>query len=247
MGTADFDRIRERFRKAYWPSRQSDANVCEKNLIYRNLRDDGIPYAARENHPKILRMVDEAIQEGTPGLDVDLVIIDTKRGFTKKNIGLEPQLTELIEKIQKRGIAVLVLHHMASDPAEGGAGRKDVSCNKTGMIKLWRDYVAQDVSRDKCKLHHPIRVQLSGYRSYLTEFDSEAFYIRLFDDKWDLVEIDGDPDGLDTKFKPVSFDEPKIIKDMIKEYKKECKINRADIAEYLGITDDTLKAWETGK
>ena len=247
MGTADFDRIRERFRKAYWPSRQSDANVCEKNLIYRNLRDDGIPYAARENHPKILRMVDEAIQEGTPGLDVDLVIIDTKRGFTKKNIGLEPQLTELIEKIQKRGIAVLVLHHMASDPAEGGAGRKDVSCNKTGMIKLWRDYISRDESSDKCKLSHSVRCQLSGYRNYITDFDSDAFYIRVDDGKWELVEMDGDAKGIDTLFKPVAFDEPKIIRYMIKEYKKECRINRSDIADYLGITDDTLKAWETGK
>ena len=88
---------------------------------------------------------------------------------------------------------------------------------------------------------------MSGYRNYITDFDSDAFYIRFNEDKWELVEIDGIPDGLDTKFKPVVFDEPKIIKDMIKEYKKECKINRADIAEYLGITDDTLKAWETGK
>ena len=180
-------------------------------------------------------------------MDVDLVIIDTKRGFTKKNIGLEPQLTELVEKIQKRGIAVLVLHHMASDPAEGGAGRKDATCNKTGMIELWRDYVAQNVSRDKCKLYHPVKVQLSGYRNYITEFDSDAFYIRVDDGKWELVEIDGDSNGIDTVFKPVTFDEPKIIKSMIKEYKKECRINRSDIADYLGITDDTLKAWETGK
>ena len=247
MGKPYFDCIKDRFRKAYWPCRKEDAAVCESNLVYKDLTGDGIAYAARENHPKILRMLDEVLQEGTPGLDIDLVIIDTKRGFTKKNVGLEPQLTELIEKIQKRGIAVLVLHHMASDPADGGAGRKDVSCNKTGMIELWRDYVAKDVSRDKCKLYHPVRCQLSGYRSYLTGFDSEAFYIRFLDDKWELVEMDGEADGLDTKFRPAVFDEPKIIKEMIREYKKECGLCRVDIAEYLGITDDTLKAWEIGK
>ena len=247
MSRPDFERIKDRFRKAYWPCRKEDSEICENNLIYRDLRNDGIPYAARENHSKILRLVDEAIQEGTPGLDVDLVIIDTKRGFTKKNMGLEPQLTELVEKIQKRGIAVLVIHHMASDPADDGAGRKDVTCNKTGMIKLWRDYVAQNVSRDKCKLYHPIKVQLSGYRNYITEFDSDAFYVRFTEDKWELVEIDGDEKEIDTLFKPVAFDEPKIIKSMIKEYKSMCKINRSDIADYLGITDDTLKAWETGK
>lgn len=247
MGRPDFERIKDRFRKAYWPCRNEDEEVCEKNLIYKDLSGDGIAYAARENHPKILHMMDEAIQEGTPGLDADLVVIDTKRGFTKKNMGLEPQFTELVEKIQKRGIAVIVVHHMASDSADEGAGRKDATCNKTGMIKLWRDYVAQNVSRDKCKLYHPVKVQLSGYRNYITEFDSDAFYIRFNEDKWELVEIDGDSNGIDTVFKPVAFDEPKIIENMIKEYKDMCKIKRSDIADYHGITEDTLKAWESGK
>ena len=59
--------------------------------------------------------------------------------------------------------------------------------------------------------------------------------------------MDGDAKGIDTLSEPVAFDEPKIIRNMIKEYKKECKINRSDIADYLGITDDTLKTWESGK
>ena len=50
-----------------------------------------------------------------------------------------------------------------------------------------------------------------------------------------------------SRFKPVAFDEPKNIKSMIKEYKAMCEIKRSDIADYLGITDDTLKTWETGK
>ena len=88
---------------------------------------------------------------------------------------------------------------------------------------------------------------MSGYRNYITDFDSDAFYIRVDDGKWELVEMDGDAKGIDTFFKPVAFDEPKIIKSMIKEYKAMCEIKRSDIADYLGITDDTLKAWETGK
>ena len=59
--------------------------------------------------------------------------------------------------------------------------------------------------------------------------------------------MDGDVKEIDTVFKPVAFDEPKIIKSMINEYKAMCEIKRSDIADYLGITDDTLKAWETGK
>lgn len=248
-GQGRFYQMVDRFRKAFWPYRKEGAEVCDSNLVYHDLRGSNKIYAQRENHPEILKLVDDAIHAGTDGMNVDLVIIDTKRGFTKKNIALEAQFTELVEAITKQGIAVLVIHHTAKDSAVGGAGRSDVTCNKTGLIQLERDYVSLEESQCKGKLYHPIKVKLRGYRAYQTALDSEAFYMRFLNDKWELVERDEtqEVNGIDTPFKPVIFDEAKIIKEMSKEYKSACSCRRIDIADYLGISEDTLKAWEAGK
>ena len=54
------------------------------------------------------------------------------------------------------------------------------------------------------------------------------------------MEMVGEPDGLNTQFSPVAFDERAILNELVKDYQRGPKLTKAEIAEYLGITDDTL-------
>ena len=76
-----------RHSECWWSCRKEDEEVCEKNLIYKDLSGDGIAYAARENHPNILHIMDEAIQEGTPVRDWMLILsLSTQNAALQKRI-----------------------------------------------------------------------------------------------------------------------------------------------------------------
>ena len=237
LGTARFNVIRDRVKGAYLPKKSKEAAELDANFIYHDLFAQGGPYAKRENHQYVLDLLAADEQVGTPG-PVGLVIIDTRRGFTNNQVGLEPQLIELIVKIRQRGCEVLVLHHM--DEKNNAAGNYSVTTGKTGMIKMFRDYVSQEESREKCDLTYPVKFQLSTYGAFQPAFDADPFYAKCEDGRWTLVEMVGDPDGLNTQFQPVAFDEKAILKGLVEEYKRGTKASKAKVAEYLGITDDTL-------
>ena len=239
LGKARFNVIRDRVKSAYLPKKAKEAAELDANFIYHDLYEAGIPYAKRENHQHILDLIAAAEHEGTPG-PVGMVILDTRRGFTLNQIGLEPQFAELINKIRRRfGPNVFVCHHM--DENNKAAGNTSVTTGKTGMITMCRDYVSPEESREKCNLSHPVKFQLSTYGAFQPAFDTEPFYAKCEDGRWTLMEIDGKPNGLNTQFKPVEFDEKAILKELVRDYKKVAKLTMSEIAEYLGITDDTLR------
>lgn len=86
-----------------------------------------------------------------------------------------------------------------------------------------------------------MKFQLSTYGAFQPAFDTEPFYAKCENGRWTLMEIDGKPDGLNTQFKPVEFDEKAILKELVRDYKKVAKLTLSEIAEYLGTTDDTLR------
>lgn len=136
LGRSRFDVIRDRVKGAYLPKKSKEAAELDTNFIYHDLYKDGIPYAKRENHQHILDLIAAAEHEGTPG-PVGMVILDTRRGFTLNQIGLEPQFAELINKIRRRfGPNVFVCHHM--DENNEAAGNTSVTTGKTGMITMCR-------------------------------------------------------------------------------------------------------------
>ena len=241
LGAARFTAIRNRVKDAYLPKKSKEAAELDANFIHHDLFTEGYgePYAKRENHQKILDMLEADKQVGTPGA-VGLVILDTRRGFTRDQVGLEPQFSDLIRKIRQLGYTVLVLHHM--NGKNEAAGNYSVTTGKTGMIKMFRDYVSPEESREKCNLSHPVKFQLSSYGIYQTAMDTEPFYAKCEDGRWTLMEMVGKPDGLNTQFQPVEFDSKAILQGLVKDYKKNTKMTMAAIAESLGTTDDTLTA-----
>lgn len=239
LGKSRFNVIRDRVKGAYLPKKSKEAAELDTNFIYHDLYKDGIPYAKREHHQHILDLIAAAEREGTPG-PVGLVIIDTRRGFTLNQVSLEPQLAELINKIRRLfGASVFVCHHM--DEKNKAAGNTSVTTGKTGMITMHRDYVSPEESREKCNLSHPVKFQLSTYGAFQPAFDTEPFYAKCENGRWTLMEMVGEPNGLNTQFKPVEFDEKAILKRLVKEYKGCVKLTKSGMAEYLGITDDTLR------
>lgn len=237
LGEARFSVIRDRVKGAYLPKKSKEAAALDANFIYHDLFKDGIPYAKRENHQHVLDLIIAAEKEGTPG-PAGLVILDTRRGFTHDQVGLEPQFSELIRKIRGLGCAVFVCHHM--NEKKEAAGNYSVTTGKTGMIKMFRDYVSPEENREKCNLTHPVQFKLSSYGAYQTALDNEAFYAKCEDGRWTLMEMVKESDGLNTQFSPVTFDERAILKELVKDYQRGAKLTKAEIAEYLGITDDTL-------
>ena len=102
------------FQAGYIP--EAKADECRANLIMKDVSEFGIDFSLPENHQKILDMLEDAKKnEGIPGKEVDLLVIDTYTGLIRTETPATPaNFKDLIDKIRRMGIAILITHHANS-------------------------------------------------------------------------------------------------------------------------------------
>ena len=141
------------FAHPYW---SQDEVKCANNLIVKDMTEDTVEkvdYSDKDNWRKIINMIEAAKEKGTPGQPVDLLVIDTLSKFTRKSYTADLNLSDFINMIRRKGIAILSLHHEGSNGEIRGwkcllddfyftlrMYRKDDNENHTLADPLWLDY-----------------------------------------------------------------------------------------------------------
>ena len=175
---------KQTFQSGYIPEARADE--CRANLIMKDVADCAIDFSLPENHQKILDMIEDAKKnEGIPGKAVDLLVIDTYTGLVRTETPATPaNFKDLIDKIRRMGIAVLITHHANSDNEIRGLQSK---LDKIALtINISRNEAKDDGNLDeqpcfvKYELpRYPMRSELK--KPFEIIFDSEHKQWKLTD------------------------------------------------------------------
>lgn len=107
------------FQDSYFPNDKQ--KECHSNLIMKDLSTSSKNFSVLGNQQEVLDMIEAAKHEGTPGLPIDLLIIDTYTGFVQTETPATPgNFKLLVDKIRAMRIAVWVVRHANADDEAGG-------------------------------------------------------------------------------------------------------------------------------
>ena len=200
----------EMFQSGYIPAKNSDK--CTANLIMEDVSEYSIDFSLPENHQKILDMIENAKNNrGTPGKAVDLLVIDTYTGLIRTETPATPaNFKELIDKIRKMGIAILITHHANSENELRGLQSK---LDKVALtIKLSRNEEEEDGNLDE----QPCIIEYEYPRYPMCAKLRKPFEI-IFDSKkkqWKLKDANHDENAelflISQDFKGLKFDRDAI-------------------------------------
>ncbi len=175
---------KQTFQSGYIPEARADE--CRANLIMKDVAGCAIDFSLPENHQKILDMIEDAKKnEGIPDKAVDLLVIDTYTGLVRTETPATPaNFKDLIDKIRRMGIAVLITHHANSDNEIRGLQSK---LDKIALtINISRNEAKDDGNLDeqpcfvKYELpRYPMRSELK--KPFEIIFDSEHKQWKLTD------------------------------------------------------------------
>lgn len=206
----------EMFQAGYIPS--AKFAECTANLIMKDTSAYAIDFSLPENHQKILDMIEDAKQNaGTPGKPVDLLVIDTYTGLVRtENPNTPANFKDLIDKIRKMGIAILITHHANSSNELRGLQSK---LDKIALtIKLSRNEEKEDGNLDE----QPCFIEYEYPRYPMCSQLKKPFEI-IFDSKrkqWKLTDE--------------NHDENAELNLIVQEYKK-LKFERDAICQMVGL------------
>ncbi len=170
-GEVERQRRMKNFCEPYYPADDVKRRECEANLIFKDMVKETLDYSAPENHQKLIDMIDRAGDEGTPGLPVTLLVIDTYTGFVRsENPQTSANFKEIIRKICDKGVGTLIVHHTNS---EGEArGLKDKLDILYAKLRIYRNGNVSD------NLDESIIFVPEEYRGSLPKSQRESFQFR---------------------------------------------------------------------
>lgn len=119
----EMEKKKKAFQEGYFPAGKEQE--CRNNLLMRDLSQSSMDFSAPENHQKLFDLLEDAKKEGIPNTPVDLLVIDTYTAFVRTETPATPaHFKELINKIRKMNIAVLIVHHANSENEARGLSSK---------------------------------------------------------------------------------------------------------------------------
>lgn len=137
-----------KFQDAYLP----DAANCP-DLLMKDMSGSDIDWTLPAHHQKLLDMIDDAQNSGTPGVDVDLLVIDTYSAFVHGETPQTPSnFRDLMNKLRSRNIAILIVHHANHEGEAKGLKEK---CQGLALsLKLTRTDVVQEDLEDPVTIEY---------------------------------------------------------------------------------------------
>ncbi len=231
------ERVRERLddkKRKIWKSKTDE---CEPNFIIE-AKMPKKNYLASENQPELLKRINQATQEGNPGQPVDLVIIDTLSSCVTSSslTDIGQRIKELRVEIQKRNLALLIVHHAN---AEGGNRGGEEILNSVDLpIRMANCPLKELGPKDEDKSHlqeskitEPFGI-IRGNGNNIDDWIKSRFdgIFKDEDENWHMVREQGANE----------IYEAKILKDVVDHYKKRGFTHKG-IAKMLGTSDNTLR------
>lgn len=135
--------IRERkidFARCYWPTPKNDEKWqrCSDNLIVEDMTQaEAKDYSAPENWKDTIALLEKAKAKGISGQPVDLLVIDTVSKFIRNAYTPRMDLSNFINELRKRDIAILLIHHEGSNKEV--RGWKSVTDDMYFLVRLFRE------------------------------------------------------------------------------------------------------------
>lgn len=135
--------IRERkidFARCYWPTPKNDEKWqrCSDNLIVEDMTQaEAKDYSAPENWKDTIALLEKAKTKGISGQPVDLLVIDTVSKFIRNAYTPRMDLSNFINELRKRDIAILLIHHEGSNKEV--RGWKSVTDDMYFLVRLFRE------------------------------------------------------------------------------------------------------------
>lgn len=135
--------IRERkidFARCYWPTPKNDEKWqrCSDNLIVEDMTQaEAKDYSAPENWKDTIALLEKAKAKGISGQPVDLLVIDTVSKFIRNAYTPRMDLSNFINELRKRDIAILLVHHEGSNKEI--RGWKSVTDDMYFIARLFRE------------------------------------------------------------------------------------------------------------
>ena len=205
----------------YWGRGDKGNKAGQANLVirYGDQLPPSLNYALPENHPVVLKWLEEAEAQG----HVDLMVIDTYSRFinSQESTKSVAGFTALCNQINQRGTAVLIIHHSGSDgEVRGFKEKRDIlySC-----VHLTREGggPADDLSKARLKV---------AWENLREPDYNPTQVIKLTPDGWM-------PDGIGKEaieaFRRQNFAE------IVKQYAR-LKFTEADMKKMLNVSNGTF-------
>ena len=231
------DRVTERLtnmKKEVWKTRVAE---CDPNFILED-KMLGKNFLATENQPELLKRINQATDEGTPGQPVDLVVIDTLSSCVGSSsmTDIGQRITELRMEIQRRNIVLLILHH-SND--EGGSRWGEEPLKSVDLTIRMANCPLDELGKgDKNKSHLE--------ETKITEPIGIIRHKSNNDDDWVKSRFDGffskDDSNwhVDCKGEDTEIFEARMLTEVVAYYKGK-GFTREAIAKMLGTSDNTLR------
>ena len=208
---------------------------CEPNFILETKMPTK-NYLAKENQRELLERIDKAKDEGNLGQNVDLVVIDTLSSCVTSSTMTDTgqRITELRVEIQKRNLALLIIHH--SNAEENVRGGDDIlkSVDLTIYMGNSKDNGLSDTKKSDTKKtdineSRQIRRKNGNEQSDWIE-DEFSGSFKDEDETWHV----------DCGNESAEIYEARMLVDVEAHYKTR-GFTREAIAKMLGTSDNTLR------
>lgn len=219
--------------RCYWPTPKNDEKWqrCSDNLIVEDMTQaEAKDYSAPENWKDTIALLEKAKTKGISGQPVDLLVIDTVSKFIRNAYTPRMDLSNFINELRKRDIAILLIHHEGSNKEV--RGWKSVTDDMYFLVRLFREQNEEKDEKTSEKdayepktLEEPFTLAFEKARSGI---EAEPPFDIYFDKVW-KVHVDENIE----EYKNKEFER------IVKNYSKLRLIDN-DIFPILGISHGTF-------
>jgi hypothetical protein len=162
-------------------SDESKRKACRGNLIIKDLRDKGIKCTDENDHKKILKFLADAQKQGSNDRQVDLIVFDTYTAVVgPEAVNTFERFEPLLNKLQKMGIAIILVHHSNEDGSSRGFKNKE--------DKFYTEVNLHRKGNKIGTLNDEFWVTVKKNRGSAVSVDLEPFQIYLDEKKWKLFD-----------------------------------------------------------
>ena len=199
------------------------------NFIQRDMSGDETNYTKPENYGKFMSLLNSIREnEGNPGQDIDVLVIDTLLEFTHNSVVNSNLLFRKLVK-EYPNMAIVLIHHLNKTNETYGGVKSTMA--PRAILKLHRtDEQLKTVQGRKPTLADPFTISVEKFNVNKIPEDGESFALKLDENNHFVVQGQ-------TRSKA------EMRESLISQYEKKYNADQKLIARLFGTTDRTIRNW----
>lgn len=218
-GKALIDKRMKDFAEPYFPDINGDIGECRRNYIVKDMLNEVDDFSDASNYGRLCKLLDDMkANEGTPGQEIDVLVIDTYSTFVNHRDNNYDSILRLRKDYPN--MAIVVLHHLNENGRMRGNKAKGFSASV--ILKMERpDGEAAtlatpfNISFEESPRHNILQQDLTPFKG-------------VFKDGLFVVDMESE------------YSENKALHELYDAYKKTGK-TKSEIAGLLGMCESSLE------